>query len=90
MLKYFEAMLNSHVFLLFLFLIFIYLATPVRHSGSLVEGMHTLRWGMWGLIPWPGIEPEPPLGLGAPSLHHWTMRKIPFSLFKELKLEYDE
>ena len=35
-----------------------------------------LIWGMWDLIPWPGIEPSFP-ALGAWSLSHWTTREIP-------------
>ena len=29
---------------------------------------------MWDLVPWPGMEPRPPV-LGAQSLSHWTTRK---------------
>ena len=37
-------------------------------------------WGMWDLVPWPGMELEPS-ALGAWSLSHW---KVPmFSLLKE-------
>ena len=40
-------------------------------------GMWTLSFGIWDLIPWPGIEPIPPV-LGAWSLSHWTTREIPY------------
>ena len=40
-------------------------------------GMWTLSFGIWDLIPWPGIEPIPPV-LGAWSLIHWTTREIPY------------
>ena len=30
---------------------------------------------MWDLVPWPGVEPGPPV-LG-PSLSHWTTREVP-------------
>ena len=50
-------------FLKYLFL-FIYLA---------VLG---LSCGMQDLVPWPGIEPGPPV-LGLWSLRHWTTREIP-------------
>ena len=33
----------------------------------------TLRFGLWNLVSWPGIEPGPP-ALGARSLSHWTTR----------------
>ena len=35
--------------------------------------------GMWGLIPWPGIELGPP-ALGAWSLSHWATREVPPSI----------
>ena len=38
-------------------------------------GIQTLNCGMWNIIPWPGIEPNP-LSLGARSLRHWTTREI--------------
>ena len=31
---------------------------------------------MWGLVPWPGIEPGPP-ALGTGSLSHWTTMEVP-------------
>ena len=41
-----------------------------------------LSCDMWGLVPWPGIEPLPP-ALGALSLSHWTTREVPmFSSFQ--------
>ena len=52
----------------YLIIIFIYLA---------VLG---LGWGMWDLVPWPGIKPGPP-ALGACSLGHWTTREVPFANF---------
>ena len=39
-----------------------------------------LGCGMWGLVPWPGIELEPP-ALGAWHLSHWTSREVPHSQF---------
>ena len=38
---------------------------------GLTCSMWTLSWGMWDLVPWPGIKPGPP-ALGAPSLSHGT------------------
>ena len=36
-----------------------------------------LSWGMWNLVPQPGIKPGPP-ALGAQSyLSHWTTREVP-------------
>ena len=46
----------------FIFLIFIYLAAL------------GLSYGMWDLVPQPGIKPRPP-ALRAWSLSHWTNRK---------------
>ena len=42
--------------------------------------MQTLSWGMWDLVPSPGIKPGLP-ALGARSLSHWTMTKLWGSLF---------
>ena len=36
--------------------------------------MWTLGWGIWDLVPWPGIEPGPP-ALGTWSLSHQTTRE---------------
>ena len=38
--------------------------------------LRTLSWGMWNLIPCPGIEAQPP-ALGAWSLSQWTAREVP-------------
>ena len=35
------------------------------------------RWGMWDLVPWPGIKPRSP-ALGAWSLCHCTTREVPW------------
>ena len=35
-----------------------------------------LSWGMWDLVPQPGIKPGPP-ALGAQSLSHWTTTEVP-------------
>ena len=39
-------------------------------------GIQTLICCMWGLFPWPGIEPRTP-ELGGWSLSHWTTRGVP-------------
>ena len=50
---------------------FIYLA-----ASGLSCSIQILACGMWDLVPWPGIEPEPP-ALGLWSLSHWTNREVP-------------
>ena len=35
-----------------------------------------LSCSMWELVPWPGIEPGPPV-LEVQILSHWTTREIP-------------
>ena len=40
------------------------------------HSMLTLSWGMWDLVPWPGITPRPP-ALGLRGLSHWTPREVP-------------
>ena len=42
--------------------------------------VQTLSWGLWNLVPQPGIEPRPPK-LGVQSLNHWTTREVPTSHF---------
>ena len=44
--------------------------------------MQTLSWGMWDLVPSPGIKPGLP-ALGARSLSHWTTVGVPV-LFESL------
>ena len=57
---------------------FIYLAVLV-----LVASCGIFNWGVWDLIPQPGMELGPP-ALGVRSLSHWTTRKVP-SCFLEWK-----
>ena len=46
-------------------------------SWSLLQ--HACFAAIYGiLVPWPGIEPQPPV-LGAQSLNHWSTRKVPSS-----------
>ena len=53
-------------------------------------GVQNHSWGMWDLVPWPGIEPRPP-ELGAPSLSHWTTSEVPYiTAFKQRELEVIE
>ena len=40
------------------------------------RGLFSLWCGMWGLVLWPGIEPEP-AALGVWSLSHWTTGEVP-------------
>ena len=57
-----------------------------RHQGMqdlltavcriLSYGMQTLSYGMWDLVPSPGIEPGPP-ALEAQSLSLWTTKEVP-------------
>ena len=55
---------------IFLIFIFIYLAA----SG--------LSPVMWDLVPWPGIEPMPPV-LGVQSPSHQTTREFPVRFYLE-------
>ena len=43
-------------------------------------GLRTLSYGMWDLVPWPGMEPRSP-ALGAWSLSHWTAREVTVYFF---------
>ena len=48
----------------------------------LVAACEIFSSGMWGLVPWLGIEPGTP-ALGVWSLSHWIIREVPLHLFKE-------
>ena len=61
-------------FILFILTLFINLPVP-----GLSCGMLAFSYGIWDLVPWPGIEPGPP-ALGAQSLDHWTTRLSPPSV----------
>ena len=47
----------------------------VAAHGIFSCGMQTLSCSMWALVPWPGIEPGPPV-LRAWSLSHGTTREV--------------
>ena len=55
--------------------LFIYLAV-LGHNCSTWDLYRFFSYGMWDLVPWPGIEAGP-LALGAKSLNHWTTREVP-------------
>ena len=59
----------------FLKYVFIWLCQDLA-SEIFNSGMLTLWYGMWDLVPWPGVKPQPP-ALGAWSLSHWTTREVP-------------
>ena len=59
---------KNNLFYFFLIFLFIYLAVP------------GLSYGMWDLVPWPGIKPRP-YALGAWSLSHWTSKEVPVILY---------
>ena len=40
------------------------------------SAMQNLSYGLWDLVAWPGIEPQPP-ALGTHCVSHWTTRKAP-------------
>ena len=42
-----------------------------------VAALGIFSYGMWDLVPWPGIEPGTP-ALGAGTLSHWTTREVPY------------
>ena len=49
-------------------------------TGIFGCNLWALRCGLWNLVPWPGIEPGPPV-LGKQSLSHWTNQGSP-SMFQ--------
>ena len=67
------------MFLLFVRLLFIYLAVlclSCSMQDLLSCSMWTLSCGMWDLGLWPGIEPRPP-ALESQSLSDWTTSEVP-------------
>ena len=62
----------------FPFLFFLYLFICLCRGFVATCGLFS--WGMWDLVPRPGIEPGPP-ALGMQSLSHWTTREVPPSPF---------
>ena len=80
-------LLMRNDFLKYLFISFGCTRSQLRLAGSLVAacgllccGMRTLSWGMWDLVPWPGVEPRPP-ALGVWSLTHCATRESPIFFF---------
>ena len=57
-------------------LIFILFISAYSAAPGLTCGIHTLSYGVWDLVPQPGIESRPP-ALGMQSLSHWTTREVP-------------
>ena len=53
---------------------------PLLWQAASLVVAYDVNHGMWGLVPWPGIELEPP-ALGAWRLSHWTSREVPHSQF---------
>ena len=81
--------LSLYILFFFFFNLFIWLCRVLvvafRHSFSyitckfLVAACGIFSCGMWDLVPWPGIKPEPPT-LGLQSLSHWTTTEVPWCL----------
>ena len=68
---------------LYLFLICLFVCLPqalVLACGILSCDMWTFTCSTWDLVPWPRIEPGPPV-LGVWSLSHWTTRQVPGNYF---------
>ena len=51
------------------------LPSSLWHAWSLVVVCELFSYSMWDLVPWPGIEPDPPV-LETWSLSHWTTREV--------------
>ena len=56
----------------------------VELCGIFSCSRETLSYEMLDLVPWPGIEPQPP-ALGVRSLSHWTTREVPCYLLLPTK-----
>lgn len=44
--------------------------------------MQALSCGMWCLVPWPGIKPQPP-AVRAQSVSYWPTREVPWYIIFE-------
>ena len=60
-----------------------------RHDWATVPFtfMWTLGCSTWNLVPWPGIEPGPPV-LGVQSLSHWPTREVPRVFFEVEPMDF--
>ena len=67
----------SFFFLFFQIFLFIYLAVSSLSCGmqDFSSSMWTLSYGIWNLLPQPGIKLGSP-ALGAQSFSHWTTREV--------------
>ena len=52
-----------------------------------IAACRIFSYSMWNLVPWLGIEPNPPV-LGAWSLSHWTTREVPIPIFLKVFIKY--
>ena len=65
-----------HFFFFTVFKIFIWLHwVLVAARRIFLAAACKLAWGMWDLVPWPGIKPEPHV-LEGWSLTHWATREV--------------
>ena len=56
---------------------FIYFYSFIWLHKVLVVACRIFSCGMWDQVPWPRIEPRPPV-LGAQSPSHWTNMEVPY------------
>ena len=47
----------------------------VAACGICLVALQTLSYSMWDLVPWPGIEPQPP-ALETQNVSHWATREV--------------
>ena len=70
-----EALEVSETLLMYVLFIWRY-RVFIAACGIFSCSMGTLSFGMWDLVPWPGIK-SGPHALGGQSLSHWTTREVP-------------
>ena len=77
----FSILETTYFFNLFIWLCWVLVVA----QGSFRWDLQTLCCGMWGVVPWPGIELWPPPSLGARSLSHGPPRKSLILFSREIQ-----
>ena len=67
---------STFIFEFYLFIWLCQVLAGACRSSIFARSIWILSFGMWDLVPWPGIESAPP-ALGVKSLSHWTTREAP-------------
>ena len=66
---------------MYLFYLFDFARSSLWNMGSLlfIEACGIFSYGMWDVVPWPGIKPKAP-SIDYGPLSHWTTNDVPHNL----------